>query len=420
MTKPDVKNAKPRQDANATGNYTEALLLKLLGRLGVKDTVDNDTATGNASSHVNTHIVHPVAYHTNLEGVDVDETFSPVVKPDTIWTVLSLAVSRHWLIHLLDVKNAFLHVDLSETVYMHQPPCFWDSKYPDHKYVVEILKMAHMVNCNSSRTPVDTESKLGDDGAPQVCLYMHDPREPHFLALKRILRYVWGTLDYGLQLFPSSNTSLIAYSDADWAACPTTQRSTSGYCIFLGNNLLSCSSKCQPTLSRSSADAEYRGVTNAVVETCWLRNLLRELHTPLSFATLVYCDNVTAVYLSCNMVHHQRTKHIEIDIHFVRDLVTTGQDVGVRLFFVITVDDVSSQDAYAFERYSQLCAMDTIVCFQSPSSNTVITNNIRNVQSISNNSIATAVAINEGQSSGAGHQTCVIQHNVNADENANS
>ncbi|GKE88094.1 ribonuclease H-like domain-containing protein [Tanacetum coccineum] len=77
-------------------------------------------------------------------------------------------------------------------------------------------------------------------------------------------------------------------------------------------------------LSRSSAEAEYQGVANAVAETCWLRNLLRELHTSLSTATFVYCDNVSAVYLSSNPVQHQRTKHIEIDIHFVRDLVAAG------------------------------------------------------------------------------------------------
>ncbi|GJU81749.1 ribonuclease H-like domain-containing protein [Tanacetum coccineum] len=112
--------------------------------------------------------------------------------------------------------------------------------------------------------------------------------------------------------------------DADWASCSTTRRSTSVYCIFLGNNLLSWSSKRQRTLSHSCAEAKYRGVANAVAETCWLQNLLRELHKPLFFATLVYCDNVNAVYLSSNPVQHQRTKHIEIDIHFVRDLVTAG------------------------------------------------------------------------------------------------
>ncbi|GJR30788.1 ribonuclease H-like domain-containing protein [Tanacetum coccineum] len=236
--------------------------------------------------------------------------------------VLSLAISRHWPVHQLDVKNAFLHADLSETVYMSQPLGFWDSTHPNMgtntaylllyaddivltasfetfgmflsqpKYVVQILERARMVNYNPNQTPVDTESKLRDDGDPksdptlyrsladslqyltftrpdisyavqQVCLYMHDPRKPHFSALKRILRYVEGTLDHGLQLFSSSTTSLVAYQDADWDGCPTTR----------------------------SVEAEYRGVANVVAETCWLRNLLRELHTPLSSATLVYCDN---------------------------------------------------------------------------------------------------------------------------------
>nr|GEX85893.1 ribonuclease H-like domain-containing protein [Tanacetum cinerariifolium] len=230
------------------------------------------------------------------------------------------------------------------------------------KNAIEILERAHMVNCNPSQTPIDTKSKLRSDGDPisdptlyqslegslqylsftrlnlsyaaqQVCLHMHDPREPHFSALKWILHYVYGTLEYGLQLFSSSTTDLVAYSDANWAGCPTTRRSTSGYCVFLGNNLLSWSSKRHLTLSRSSAEAEYHGVTNAVVETCWLRNLLRKLHTPLSSATIVYCDNVNAVYLSCNLVQHQRTKHIKIGIHFFQDLVAACH---VRVLHVLT------------------------------------------------------------------------------------
>ncbi|GKE05532.1 ribonuclease H-like domain-containing protein [Tanacetum coccineum] len=134
---------------------------------------------------------------------------------------------------------------------------------------------------------------------------MHDPRELHFSALKRVLRYVHGTVDYGLQLFSSSITDLVAYSDADWAGCHTTRRSTS----------------------------EYRGVANAIAETCWLKNLLRELHTHWSSATLFYCDNVSVVYLSFNLVQHKRTKHIEIDIHFVRDLVADGH---VRVLHVLS------------------------------------------------------------------------------------
>ncbi|GJU55465.1 ribonuclease H-like domain-containing protein [Tanacetum coccineum] len=417
----------------------------------------------NADGSLNRYKARLVANGSSqLAGIDVDETFSPVVKLTTIRTVLSLAISRHWPVHQLDVKNAFLNDYLSETVYMQQPPGFRDSQHPDYvcllqrslyglkqalrawfqrfaayaarvgfhhsrcdtslfiyrqgtdiaylllyvddivltasstaflqriitslhaefsmtdlgplnyflgvsvtrdtsgmflsqqKYATEVLERAGMLTCNPCRTPVDTDSKLSADGDPvsdptlyrslagalqyltftrpdisyavqQVCLFMHDPREPHFLALKRILRYVRGTLSYGLQLYSSTTSTLVAYSDADWAGCPTTRRSTSGYCVFLGNNLLSWSSKRQFTISRSSAEAEYRGVANAVAETCWLRNLLRELHTPLSTATLVYCDNVSAVYLSSNPVQHQRTKHIEIDIHFVCDLVSTGR-----------------------------------------------------------------------------------------------
>ncbi|GJU56188.1 ribonuclease H-like domain-containing protein [Tanacetum coccineum] len=115
-------------------------------------------------------------------------------------------------------------------------------------------------------------------------------------------------------LYASSTTSLVGYTDADWAGCLYTRRSTSGYCIFLGDNLLSWSAKRHHTLSHSCAKAEYRGVANVVAETAWLCNFLRELHSPLSTATLVYCDNVSAVYMTVNPVQHQRTKHIEIDI----------------------------------------------------------------------------------------------------------
>jgi hypothetical protein len=95
---------------------------------------------------------------------------------------------------------------------------------------------------------------------------MHDPREPHLEALKRILRYVQGTLQLGLHLSPSSQMELVVYSDVDWAGCPDTRRSTSGYVVFLSANLVSWSSKRQNTVSRSSADAEYRVVANAVAE----------------------------------------------------------------------------------------------------------------------------------------------------------
>ncbi|GKD89388.1 ribonuclease H-like domain-containing protein [Tanacetum coccineum] len=352
---------------------------------------------------------------SQIEGIDCDETFSPVVKLATIHTVLSLALSHDWAIHQLDVKNAFLHGSLSETVYMHQPPGFTNPAHPDYVCLLQrslyglkqaprawfqhftsyatrvrfyhsksdsslfifhrgsetaylliyvddiiltvsssaLLPQARMLRCNPCRTHVDTDSKLGPDGDPVsdptlyhslagalqyltftiLTLHMQFNRFASlctvlasliFVALKRILRYVRGTLDYGLQLYASPTTHLTAYSDADWASCPTTRRSTSAYCVFFGNNLLSWSSERQHTISRSIAEAEYHGVANAVAKTTWLQNLLLELHTPLQSATLIYCDNVSAVYMSSNPVQHQCTKHIGIGIHFVRDKVATG------------------------------------------------------------------------------------------------
>nr|XP_051202059.1 uncharacterized mitochondrial protein AtMg00810-like [Lolium perenne] len=200
------------------------------------------------------------------------------------------------------------------------------------KYARELLERAGMLNCNPAPTPVDTKAKLSaNDGslasdAPfyrsivgalqyltltrpelqydvqQVCLHMHAPRDAHWAAVKRILRYVCGTMGYGLSLHasPSTSTDLVAYSDADWAGCPDTRRSTSGYCVYLGSSLVSWSSKRQPTMSRSSAEAEYRAVANAVAECTWLRQLLSELSCPVDKATVVFCNNVSAVYLSAN------------------------------------------------------------------------------------------------------------------------
>jgi len=212
-----------------------------------------------------------------------------------------------------------------------------------------------MSSCKASPTPVDTKPKLGTTtskpfedpslyrslagalqyltftrpdityAVQQVCLFMHDPREEHMHALKRILRYIQGTMDFGLHLFSSSTSTLISYTDVDWGGCPDTGRSTSGYCVFLGDNLISWSAKRQATLSRSSAEAEYRGVANVVSESCWLRNLLLELHCPIQQATLVYCDNVSAIYLAGNPVQNQHTKHIEMDIHFVREKMARGK-----------------------------------------------------------------------------------------------
>ncbi|GJZ26684.1 ribonuclease H-like domain-containing protein [Tanacetum coccineum] len=139
------------------------------------------------------------------------------------------------------------------------------------KYALELLDREHMANCNPNRTLVNTESKLGFDWVP-----ISDSTLYRILAdaVKSVLLYVHGTSDFGFQLYVSATGSLVAYSDADWAGCLTTRRSTSCYCLFFGDNLLSWPSKRQYTLSRSSAEAEYKGAANAVVETIVVRMIL--------------------------------------------------------------------------------------------------------------------------------------------------
>ena len=154
---------------------------------------------------------------------------------------------------------------------------------------------------------------------------MHAPRDVHQAMLKRILRYVKGTVQLGIQLRAAPTPTITAYSDADWAGCPDTRRSTSGFCVFFGNSLISWSSKRQTTVSRSSAEAEYRAIANAVAECSWLRHLLGELLCKIPSATVAFCDNISSVYMARNPVHHRRTKHIELDIHFVREKVAIGE-----------------------------------------------------------------------------------------------
>jgi hypothetical protein len=154
---------------------------------------------------------------------------------------------------------------------------------------------------------------------------MYDPWEPHLTAMKHILRYLQGTLDYGLLLCRSSSSDLIVYTDTDWADCLDTCRSMSDYAVFLGDNLVSWSTKRQTIVSRSNVEPEYRAVANGVAEVTWLRQLLHEFQTPPSQCTLIYYNNISVVYLSINSVQHQRTKHVKIDLHFIREKVVIGQ-----------------------------------------------------------------------------------------------
>jgi hypothetical protein len=153
----------------------------------------------------------------------------------------------------------------------------------------------------------------------------------HWQALKRILRYVKGTLNMSLNLQPSSNLTLNAYCDAD------DRRSTTDYAVFLGPNLVSWSSKKQGIVSRSSTEAEYRTMAVTIAELMWLQSLLHDLGHTMPSPPALWCDNLGAIFLAANLVFHARTKHIELDFYFVREQLATKK---ISVYFICSADQL--------------------------------------------------------------------------------
>lgn len=225
-----------------------------------------------------------------------------------------------------------------------------------HKYATDLLRRVNMQNCKSISTPMLVTDKLArnlgmflndedtfkyrsvvgglqyltltrpDIAFPvnKVCQYLSKPTNVHWKAVNRILRYVKGTITTGLRIRKSPSTLLSVFTDADWVGCLDYRRSTGGFAVFLGPNLVSWSSWKQPTMSRSGTKAEYKALANGIAEVTWIQSLLKELGVHQARAPVLWCDNLGATYLTTNPVFHARTKHIEVNFHFVREKVAMG------------------------------------------------------------------------------------------------
>ncbi|KAE8731176.1 Detected protein of unknown function [Hibiscus syriacus] len=154
--------------------------------------------------------------------------------------------------------------------------------------------------------------------------FMQQPKESHLHSALRIVRYIKGNPGQGILMDSNGNCEIRAYCDSDWAACPVSRRSVSGFCIKLGNSLISWKSKKQNVVARSSAEAEYRSMAVTTAELTWLNGLANELGLERKCPVKLYCDNKAALQIAANPVYHERTKHIEIDCHFIREKIQEG------------------------------------------------------------------------------------------------
>lgn len=236
------------------------------------------------------------------------------------------------------------------------------------KYILDLLTRTNMLSVKPVSTPMATTPKLSlhsgtrlpdpteyravvgslqylaftrpdlSYAVNKLSRYMHMPTTEHWQAVKRILRYLAGTIGHGIFLRKGNQLSLHAYTDADWGGDTDDYVPTNGYIVYLGQHPISWSSKKQNGIARSSTEAEYRSVANTSSELQWICSLLTELGVKLPRTPVVYCDNVGATYLCANPVFHSRMKHIAMDYHFIRNQVQAG---SLRVVHVSTHDQLA-------------------------------------------------------------------------------
>lgn len=235
------------------------------------------------------------------------------------------------------------------------------------KYAKELIKKFDLTESKSMPTPMSSTLKLDKDVEGQsvdikkyrgmigsllyltasrpdimfaVCLcarFQSDPKESHLKAVKRIIRYIKGTITLGL-FYPKDNSfTLTAYCDADFGGCKTDRKSTSGTCFLLGSSLVAWSCKKQNSIALSTTEAEYMAASNACTQILWMKQTLSDYDIALETVALK-CDNKSAICLSKNSVLHSRSKHIDVRHHFLRDHV---EKKNICLEYISTEDQMA-------------------------------------------------------------------------------
>lgn len=255
-----------------------------------------------------------------------------------------------------------MHFCLGIEVWQESDKIFISQK----KYVGELLKAFGMSECKVVSTPFEVNAKLSNKDSspvvdvelyrrpvggliylcntrPDICeatgvlsRFSNKPHENHWHAGKRVLRYIAGTLDYGITYTRGGDSNLVGFCDSDWAGDIDGRRSVTGYCFSLGSGVISWISKKQPTVALSSTEAEYKAACFASCEALWLRRLLGDMGAVQQQTTVLLCDNQSCIAIARNPVFHARTKHIEVQYHFVRELILDGE---VEMEYCPTMDN---------------------------------------------------------------------------------
>nr|GEV74158.1 retrotransposon protein, putative, unclassified [Tanacetum cinerariifolium] len=324
------------------------------------------------------------------EGIDFEESFAHVARMEAIRIFLAYAAHKSFTVFQMDVKTAFLHGSLKEDVYVCQPEGFIDADHPSHVYKLkkalyglkqapkawydelskfllqnhffkgtivstlfirrfqdDILVIKDKLDLDQNGTPVDAtkyRSMIGalmyftssrPDLVQATCLcarYQAKPTEKHLKEVKRIFRYLRGTVNMGLWYTKDSGFELTRFLDVDYAGCKDTFKSTSGRAQFLGEKLVSLSSKKQDCTVLSTAEVEYVSFSVCCTQVLWMRTQLTDYGFHFNKIP-IYCDSKSAIAISCNPVQHSRTKHIAVCYHFIKEHVKKGT---IKLYFVKT------------------------------------------------------------------------------------